>query len=220
MKPPLDHYDSVSGLAGNGSRWMTCLPTYSGGSRSQLVLKSALEGVDCGSKATFSEPKESIRPSLVVGMNPGTTISTHILSGWKDIANYLGKGVRTVQRYEEEFRLPVRRPAGRSRGSVVATKAELDAWIAASPVRQQLQMAIKAGPPSSLAGIRQNLREMRILREQMRDLRSGINRSVCLVQASVVELQGRVQEKKSAASFFSGMLPVGGTDDFASPKAS
>ena len=23
-----------------------------------------------------------------------------IISGWKDIANYLGKGVRTVQRYE------------------------------------------------------------------------------------------------------------------------
>ena len=30
-----------------------------------------------------------------------------VLNGWKEIANYLGKGVRTVQRYEREFGLPV-----------------------------------------------------------------------------------------------------------------
>ena len=29
-----------------------------------------------------------------------------IFSGWKDIANYLGKGVRTIQRYERELGLP------------------------------------------------------------------------------------------------------------------
>ena len=28
-----------------------------------------------------------------------------ILSGWKEIANYLGKSVRSVQRYELEFAL-------------------------------------------------------------------------------------------------------------------
>lgn len=33
-----------------------------------------------------------------------------ILSGWKEIANYLRKGVRTVQRYERELGLPIRRP--------------------------------------------------------------------------------------------------------------
>lgn len=32
---------------------------------------------------------------------------TRLLSGWKEIANYLGKGVRTVQRYEYELLLPV-----------------------------------------------------------------------------------------------------------------
>jgi hypothetical protein len=48
-----------------------------------------------------------------------------ILNGWKEIANYLGKAVRTVQRYEVELRLPVHRPAGKSAAAVVATKAEL-----------------------------------------------------------------------------------------------
>lgn len=59
---------------------------------------------------------------------------TNILSGWKEISNYLRMGVRTVQRYEE-FGLPVRRPAGRRRGSVIATKTELDIWITARPIR-------------------------------------------------------------------------------------
>ena len=51
------------------------------------------------------------------------------LTCWKDIATYLGKGVRTVQRYEREAGLPVRRPSSRQQGVVYAWPAELDAWI-------------------------------------------------------------------------------------------
>ena len=58
---------------------------------------------------------------MVVKTNPGA-----ILSGWKEIANYLGRGVRTVQRYEIEKHLPIRRPAGES---VIATKTEIDRWV-------------------------------------------------------------------------------------------
>jgi len=56
-----------------------------------------------------------------------------ILSGWKEIANYLRKGVRTVQRYEREQGLPIHRPNGKSTGSVIATKAELDGWVKGAP---------------------------------------------------------------------------------------
>ena len=57
-----------------------------------------------------------------------------ILSGWKEIANYLGKGVRTVQRYEREMGLSIHRPAGKfSGGTVVAVRAELDNWVIAGP---------------------------------------------------------------------------------------
>jgi hypothetical protein len=53
-----------------------------------------------------------------------------ILSCWKDIARYLGKGVRTVQRWEREFDLPVRRPKGAERKSAVAADPrDLDAWL-------------------------------------------------------------------------------------------
>ena len=62
-------------------------------------------------------------------MSQQETARLEILSGWKQIANYLGKGVRTVQRYEREICLPIHRPAGKSSASVVATKTELDEWV-------------------------------------------------------------------------------------------
>jgi hypothetical protein len=51
------------------------------------------------------------------------------LNSWKEIAAYLGKGVRTVQRWEGQMGLPVRR-LGREGGEIVyALKSEIDAWI-------------------------------------------------------------------------------------------
>lgn len=52
-----------------------------------------------------------------------------ILSGWKDIARYLGRGVRTVQRWEMCLGLPVIRPAGHGRSAVCAQSEQLDAWL-------------------------------------------------------------------------------------------
>ena len=56
-----------------------------------------------------------------------------VLNSWKEIAQYLGRGVRTVQRYENDLDLPVRRPRGKSRSAVIAIPDELDAWIRTAP---------------------------------------------------------------------------------------
>ncbi|MGB8130120.1 MAG: response regulator [Candidatus Angelobacter sp.] len=56
-----------------------------------------------------------------------------VLNGWKEIAQHLSRGVRTVQRWELELGLPIRRPRGKSRSAVVAVAAELDAWLATAP---------------------------------------------------------------------------------------
>lgn len=53
-----------------------------------------------------------------------------VLTSWKEIAQYLGKGVRTVQRWEQDFGLPVRRPAGTNKKAILARTADLDAWVA------------------------------------------------------------------------------------------
>lgn len=51
------------------------------------------------------------------------------LNGWKEIAAYLERGIRTAQRWEREFGLPVRR-LGRDRSeSVFAFSAEIDHWM-------------------------------------------------------------------------------------------
>jgi Tol biopolymer transport system component len=50
------------------------------------------------------------------------------LDSWKAIAVYLGRGVRTVQRWERDEGLPVHRLAHEKRGSVYAHRQEVDAW--------------------------------------------------------------------------------------------
>ena len=50
------------------------------------------------------------------------------LDSWKEIAAYLGRGVRTVQRWEREEGLPVHRLAHEKRGSIYARREELAAW--------------------------------------------------------------------------------------------
>ncbi len=55
------------------------------------------------------------------------------LNSWKEIAAYLGREVRTVQRWALSRRLPVHRLPGGPRPRVFATTAEIDAWIHAGP---------------------------------------------------------------------------------------
>src|ERR1700687_4511971 len=50
------------------------------------------------------------------------------LDSWKEIAAYLKKEVRTVQRWEKSSGLPIRRLAHGKLGTVFAYKQDLDAW--------------------------------------------------------------------------------------------
>jgi phage terminase Nu1 subunit (DNA packaging protein) len=51
-----------------------------------------------------------------------------LLSGWKDIARYLGSGVRSAQRWEDKG-LPIVRPLQGRRSRVFAETAQVDTWI-------------------------------------------------------------------------------------------
>ncbi len=52
-----------------------------------------------------------------------------VLNSWKEIANYLGRGVRTVQRWEREQGLPVHRVGDGPRSPVFAFIWELRFWL-------------------------------------------------------------------------------------------
>ncbi|MBM3767654.1 MAG: hypothetical protein FJW32_19865 [Acidobacteria bacterium] len=54
--------------------------------------------------------------------------SEEILRSWKEIAAHLGRGVRTVQRWEQAEGLPVHRHEHLERSSVYAYQSEVDAW--------------------------------------------------------------------------------------------
>jgi hypothetical protein len=51
-----------------------------------------------------------------------------ILNSWKEIATYLNRGVRTVQRWENEG-LPIRRVGAGNRAPVFAFTVDIDKWL-------------------------------------------------------------------------------------------
>jgi hypothetical protein len=64
-----------------------------------------------------------------------------VLHSWKQVSAYMGLSVRTIQRYEIQFRLPVHRASGKKRSAVLAFTDELDAWLQNTPT-------LHAPPPS------------------------------------------------------------------------
>jgi hypothetical protein len=54
---------------------------------------------------------------------------TDRLNGWKEIASFVGKGVRTAQRWERDFGMPVRRLGSNGGEVVFASRAEIAAWM-------------------------------------------------------------------------------------------
>jgi hypothetical protein len=97
------------------------------------------------------------------------------LTCWKDIAHYFGKGVRTVQRWEREFGLPVRRPQGAFHNSakspVIADPRDLDAWLQARWALRPAKEDNEASRPASAsprASLELHLRQSRELRHKMK----------------------------------------------------
>ena len=59
--------------------------------------------------------------------------SKKILNTWKEIAQYVGRSPRTIQRWERELGFPIHRPRGRMRSAVIAVTAEVDRWVERTP---------------------------------------------------------------------------------------
>jgi tetratricopeptide (TPR) repeat protein len=59
-------------------------------------------------------------------------VKKDILNGWKEIAAYVCRDRRTVERWEKQRGLPVRRVPGAGRATVYALISELDEWLASS----------------------------------------------------------------------------------------
>lgn len=56
-------------------------------------------------------------------------VERRILKSWKEIAAYLGVGVRTAQRWQHRRALPARQPGTGGRSAVFAFTDEIDSWL-------------------------------------------------------------------------------------------
>jgi hypothetical protein len=68
-----------------------------------------------------------------------------VLHTWKDIAEYLGGGVRTAQRWEHDLGLPVHRPHQRERSTVLAFPEEINQWLHRTPIGLPRKPALGSG---------------------------------------------------------------------------
>lgn len=82
------------------------------------------------------DPAATQDPIRGLQVLPSTSSNrSSVLNSWKEIATYLGRGVRTVQRWETELRLPVHRPRAKNRSAVLAFREELEDWLRRTPLQ-------------------------------------------------------------------------------------
>lgn len=109
------------------------------------------------------------------GKNP-LKVRADILNSWKEIAGYLGRGVRTVQRWEKDLGLPVRRPRNKTRSAVMAFPPEIDSWLSARGMTnaETVQLAAIQNDEERIFFLQRRLGELRAesarIREELKRL--------------------------------------------------
>jgi hypothetical protein len=123
----------------------------------------------------------------------------HVLTSWKEIAAYLGKGVRTVQRWEKDFGLPIRRPQGSDKSAILARTRDLDAWVA-------LRCSTRGLPGNALngdhrmLGVRSSLvagiNTAMMLREANNELLSQMRRALTGLHFEIMRMHAVTQRSR------------------------
>lgn len=130
--------------------------------------------------------------AIVVQASSAPANASDVLNSWKEIAAYLKRGVRTVQRWEAEIGLPVRRPRGTCRSAVIAVRSDIDEWLNSVPLRGGTQSSQENGfhsQPNAIAGkseIRDVIAHSRSLRRNMAhsrdEFQSALDRLIISLQ--------------------------------------
>jgi len=125
-----------------------------------------------------------------------------MLNSWKEIAAYLGRGVRTVQRWERELGLPIHRIGKGKRSPVYATIAELKFWISTSDavrVHQPYPWPLQRTPKNGGA-IQDSHRLLASLHELARTMAENSVRQrqqAELLQARLLQIRARMKTTRS-----------------------
>lgn len=120
---------------------------------------------------------------------------SNMLSSWKEIAQFFGKGVRTVQRWEKTLDLPIHRPPGAPSNVVLAKESDLEAWMNRGMNARQVQASDVSN--HALESVRHAIRDLaderrsagghlsdegrkraHLLHQQIEELRSALHQAV------------------------------------------
>jgi hypothetical protein len=136
----------------------------------------------------------AISPAL-----PSPDLKAPILNSWKEIATYLGRGVRTVQRYERELQLPVRRVGGKSRRSVVALSQDLDTWVKYATIQKRDESLPRAAGHVSLTA--ESVADLHELRLRCAHLRAEHAKAVATLTQSLSRLVREIEGDSTIKRF-------------------
>lgn len=109
-----------------------------------------------------------------------------MLSSWKEIAQFFGKGVRTVQRWEKTLDLPIHRPPGAPSNVVLAKESDLEEWMNRGVVGAHMRagQAVENAFDSIEKAIRELPRDaaqreerLAMMRQRMEELRHALEQA-------------------------------------------
>ncbi|MDT8069144.1 MAG: hypothetical protein ROO76_13345 [Terriglobia bacterium] len=113
------------------------------------------------------------------------------LTSWKEIATYLQKAVRTAQRWEAQFGLPVQRPDPLKKSIVRASREDLDRWMAT-------RWSSRAGKPDArvvsdikCVSVRKEIETSHLLRAERRRLLGELRQQREKLRRELAEVSGR-----------------------------
>ena len=122
--------------------------------------------------------------------------STETLNSWKEIARYLDRGVRTIQRWEHGLGLPVHRIGKGKRSPVFATASELNVWLSTvdgSPKPSQFEApCIHEVHNQRIQSLRESCRTMRSLSQTMAENSARQRKQATLAREQMVKLRSRI----------------------------
>jgi phage terminase Nu1 subunit (DNA packaging protein) len=131
-----------------------------------------------------------------VSMGDQRLVASTVLNSWKEIASYVGRGVRTVQRWESDLGMPVRRPRAKSRSAVVAMADEIDQWLRSAPTTE-LNGRQRSQPSLVIEQLRQTMSEHTILRNRCDELRGSHRQALHQLINNLEQLTLALQQSRS-----------------------
>jgi hypothetical protein len=134
-------------------------------------------------------------------MRQTSVTGTRVLNSWKEIAAYLDRGIRTVQRWEHDLELPVHRIGTGKRSPVFATVSELKFWLATTEAARVIEPRPRPVPVQKgrkpIEDSRRLLSNARSLAQMIADTSVRQRKQAEALQAQIVQMRARMNGARS-----------------------